>query len=53
MEESSCQKILSQPLSLIFPEIIAIINSLKLYLVAPAIMGMESPTIGIHGEMKK
>ena len=36
----------------IFPEIIATLNNLKLYLVTPAIIGMESPTIGIHGEMK-
>jgi hypothetical protein len=35
-----------------FPEMMAILNILKLYFVAPAIMGIESPIIGIHGEMK-
>ena len=32
------------------PDIMTIIKFLKLYLFAPAIIGMISPTIGIHGE---
>jgi len=32
------------------PDIITIIKFFKLYLFAPAIIGMISPTMGIHGE---
>lgn len=32
------------------PDIMTIVKFFKLYLFAPAIIGMISPTIGIHGE---